>query len=271
MKSTFLTRLPITLIGIPAVIYLLREGGIIFAGFISIVIFLSLIEFYDLKTISGSRPNKFIGVLMALAICFMYIEFPNPNAINLLSFFTIMIILSLFLEMFSGHENPLDNINITFGGVLYIAGLLGTMIALRNWDSFNGTRFTMAMIFSVWLCDSCAYTFGMLWGKKKLIERVSPKKTIVGFVAGILGSFLSFYFMDNIGFIKIELNLIHLLILTFIVGICGQLGDFVESMFKRDAGVKDSGKILLGHGGVLDRFDSLIFTSPLVFIFVSFL
>jgi phosphatidate cytidylyltransferase len=62
-----------------------------------------------------------------------------------------------------------------------------------------------------------------------------------------------------------------LLILTFIVGICGQLGDFVESMFKRDAEVKDSGKILLGHGGVLDRFDSLIFTSPLVFIFVSFL
>ena len=77
--------------------------------------------------------------------------------------------------------------------------------------------------------------------------------------------------MDKIGFIQIELNFVHLLILTFIVGICGQLGDFVESMFKRDAGVKDSGKILLGHGGVLDRFDSLIFTSPLVFIFVSFL
>jgi phosphatidate cytidylyltransferase len=77
--------------------------------------------------------------------------------------------------------------------------------------------------------------------------------------------------MDSVGFIQIELSLSQLLILTFIVGICGQLGDFVESMFKRDAEVKDSGKILLGHGGVLDRFDSLIFTSPLVFIFVSFL
>ena len=271
MKSTFINRLPITLIGIPAVIYLLTEGGMIFAGFISIVVFLCLMEFYDLKTISGSRPNKLIGLFMALTICFMYIQFPNPNVINLLSFFTIMIIVSLFVEMFSGHDNPLDNITITFGGVLYIAVLLGTMIALRNWDSFNGTRFTMAMIFTVWLCDSCAYTFGMLWGKKKLIERISPKKTIVGFIAGIIGSFISFYFMDKVGFIQIELNLIHLLILTFIVGICGQLGDFVESMFKRDAGVKDSGKILLGHGGVLDRFDSLIFTSPLVLIFVSFL
>ena len=129
----------------------------------------------------------------------------------------------------------------------------------------------MVMIFSVWICDSCAYTFGILWGKKKLIERISPNKTIVGFVGGIVGSFASFYFMNTYGFIQYELSLIHILVLTFIVGVCGQLGDFVESMFKRDAGVKDSGKLLLGHGGVLDRFDSLIFTSPLIFIFVSFL
>ncbi len=130
---------------------------------------------------------------------------------------------------------------------------------------------TMAMIFSVWICDTMAYIFGILWGKKKLIERISPKKTVVGFLGGIVGAFVSFYVMNNLNFIQFELNGLHLLTLTFIVGVCGQLGDFVESMFKRDAGVKDSGKLLLGHGGVLDRFDSLIFTSPLVFIFVSFL
>ena len=152
-----------------------------------------------------------------------------------------------------------------------MAGLLGTMIALRNWDAFNGTRFTMAMIFSVWICDTAAYTFGTLWGKKKLIERISPKKTVVGFVGGIIGSFVSFYVLNDIGLLHYELDLFQLILLTFIVGICGQLGDFVQSMFKRDAGVKDSGKLLLGHGGVLDRFDSLIFASPLVFVFVSFL
>jgi len=269
MKSTFWTRLPITIVGIPAVIYVLKTGGIIFAGFVSLVIFLCLYEFYGFKRNNGFHPNYLIGMVMALIICFFYIEYPQPHLANIIAGFTFLIILSLFMELFSGKSDPIDNISITFGGVVYIAILLGTMIALRNWDALNGSRFTMSMIFSVWICDSCAYVFGMLWGKKKLIERVSPKKTVVGFVGGIVGSFVSFYLMNMNGFIQYDLSLVNIIILTIIVGVCGQLGDFVESMFKRDAGVKDSGKLLLGHGGVLDRFDSLIFTSPLVFIFVS--
>tara|TARA_B100001964_G_scaffold47945_1_gene53565 strand:+ start:121 stop:642 length:522 start_codon:yes stop_codon:yes gene_type:complete len=170
--------------------------------------------------------------------------------------------------MFSGHQNPFYNISITLSGLLYPAFLLGAMIALRNWDEMNGGNFTISMVVTVWICDSAAYTFGRLWGKQKLIERISPNKTVVGFIGGILGAFLSFYIMDQLGFIYQSLTIFDILILSFIVGVIGQLGDFVQSMFKRDAGVKDSGKLLLGHGGVLDRFDSLIFTSPAVLIFV---
>lgn len=271
MKSTLLTRLPVILAGIPLLVYLLNEGGMIFSSFVALIIFLCLFEFYGLGIKKGVRPSTFIGISMALVICFIYIQFPNINSVNIVSWLVALIILCLFIEMFSGRGNPIANIMYTFGGVVYIAGLLGTMIALRNLDLINGTRFTMAMIFSVWICDSAAYTFGTIWGKKKLIERISPKKTVVGFVGGIFGSFFAFYVMNTIGFIQSDLNSTHLLILTFITGFCGQLGDFVESMFKRDAGVKDSGKLLLGHGGVLDRFDSLIFTSPLVFVFVLFL
>ncbi|MDP6340071.1 MAG: phosphatidate cytidylyltransferase [Candidatus Marinimicrobia bacterium] len=270
-RSTLWTRLPIIVLGIPAIIYLLIEGGIIFAGFVAFVIFLSLLEFYGLKKASGLKPNGLIGIPMALSVCFLYIQYPNANPTNILSSILLLIILGLFMEMFSGRTNPIENISVTLGGVMYVAGLLGAMIALRNWDTLNGARFTMAMIFSVWICDSCAYIFGILWGKKKLIERISPKKTVVGFVGGIMGAFASFYVMNMYGFIRYDLSIENIFILTFIVGVCGQLGDFVESMFKRDAGVKDSGKLLLGHGGVLDRFDSLIITSPLVFIFVLFL
>ncbi|MEA1880802.1 MAG: phosphatidate cytidylyltransferase, partial [Candidatus Marinimicrobia bacterium] len=256
-KSTFWTRLPITILGIPAIIYLLIEGGIIFAGFVALVIFLCLLEFYGLKKASGLKPNALIGIPMALSVCFIYIQYPNAHPTNILTSILILIVVGLFMEIFSGRTKTIENISVTLGGVVYIAGLLGAMIALRNWDALNGARFTMAMIFSVWICDSCAYIFGILWGKKKLIERISPKKTVVGFVGGIIGSFVSFYLMNKYGFIQYDLSLVNILILTFIVGICGQLGDFVESMFKRDAGVKDSGKLLLGHGGVLDRFDSL--------------
>ena len=132
----------------------------------------------------------------------------------------------------------------------------------------NGGNFTISMVVTVWICDSAAYIFGRLWGKQKLIERISPNKTVVGFIGGIIGAFLSFYIMDQLGFIYQSLTIFDILILSFIVGVIGQLGDFVQSMFKRDAGVKDTGKLLLGHGGVLDRFDSLIFTSPVVLIFV---
>ena len=132
------------------------------------------------------------------------------------------------------------------------------MIALRNWDEMNGANFTISMIITVWICDSAAYIFGRLWGNKKLIERVSPNKTFGGFIGGIIGAFISFYIMNQMGFIYNSLAIFDIMILSFIVGVVGQLGDFVQSMFKRDAGVKDSGKLLLGHGGVLDRFDSLI-------------
>ncbi len=173
--------------------------------------------------------------------------------------------------MLSGNQNPFNNISVTLAGILYPAVLLGSMIALRNWDEMNGANFTISMIVTVWICDSAAYIFGRLWGNKKLIERVSPNKTVVGFIGGIIGAFISFYIMNQMGFIYNSLAIFDIMILSFIVGVVGQLGDFVQSMFKRDAGFKGSGKLLLGHGGVLDRFDSLIFTSPSVLIFVLYL
>jgi len=268
MKSTLSNRLPIILLGIPSVIYLLQVGGLLFSGFITIVVCLCVVEFYNLKSKEGVEPSYILGIPLTLIICYFYSQFPYVDGVFIVSSLLLLIITYLFYEMFSGHQKPFYNISITLSGLLYPTFLLGAMIALRNWDEMNGGNFTISMVVTVWICDSAAYTFGRLWGKQKLIERISPNKTVVGFIGGILGAFLSFYIMDQLGFIYQSLTIFDILILSFIVGVIGQLGDFVQSMFKRDAGVKDSGKLLLGHGGVLDRFDSLIFTSPAVLIFV---
>ena len=141
---------------------------------------------------------------------------------------------------------------------------MGSEMCIR--DSY-GTGFTMCMLISVWICDSFAYSFGKAFGKKKLIERLSPKKTLFGFIAGNVGSFSSIYILNYLQVTKVELSLSSMVVFAIIIGCFGQWGDIAESMFKREVNTKDSSSLLFAHGGFLDRCDSLILTSPLVLIF----
>ncbi|MEE9167424.1 MAG: phosphatidate cytidylyltransferase, partial [Candidatus Neomarinimicrobiota bacterium] len=126
----------------------------------------------------------------------------------------------------------------------------------------------------IWISDSAAYAFGKKWGKKKILERVSPKKTITGSVAGLVSAVGFYLLVWRMGLLEssqsaVSLSGIDALALGLIVGLFGQLGDFAESAVKRDMGVKDSGSILPGHGGVLDRFDSLSVASPMTFLYLT--
>ena len=133
---------------------------------------------------------------------------------------------------------------------------------------YAGGRYLIMLLGAIWLCDTAAYSAGSKLGRHKLAPQISPNKTIEGAVAGLITSFISFVVLGWI-FLP-ELSLTMALASGAIVGVFGQLGDLVESRFKRDAGVKDTSSILPGHGGLLDRFDSLIFVSPFLYALFYF-
>ena len=264
-------RLPVIIIGIPSVLLILNEGGQIFFIALTVIALICINEFYGIAKSKELEPNIILGNLSVVAISYLYFNIYQNSLVEFLFISFLVVIAIIFFESFKNSKKPLLNISVTFMGVFYIGVLFTSLIALRQYDSFNGTYFSLAMIVSVWICDSFAYIFGKLFGKMKLIERLSPKKTLVGFIAGIGGAFISMYSLNYFDIIQYDLSLKSIFIFAFIIGFFGQWGDIAESMLKRDANIKDSGKILLGHGGFLDRCDSLIFTSPLTLLYALYL
>lgn len=254
------------ILGITGILFFIWLGSIWFALFITAVMLLALFEYYQIAKLKKTHPIIWIGLLASLFIAYFYYYQPK---IDVFSIIVAFIMVALFIELFRNKPNPTENFNITIGGILYIPLLVGTLIGIRNFDTANATNFTFALFISIWICDSAAYYAGKYFGKKKIYPRVSPNKTVVGSTAGLIFAFITYMVMDKTGFIKFDLDITQIIILSVISGVFGQAGDFVESLFKRDANVKDSGVLLLGHGGVLDRFDSLIIASPLVFIFLN--
>ncbi len=259
----------VSTLGIPGILLFIWLGGIWFAFFILAVMMLALFEYYQMAKLKNTHPIIWAGLLASVIIAYFYYYQPNIELIYVFSIIITFVIVILFIELFRKKPNPTENFNITIGGILYIPLLVGTLIGIRNFDTAHATNFTFALFVSIWICDSAAYIAGKKFGKKKIYPRASPNKTVVGSVAGLIFSFITYIVLDKIGFIKFDLDIVQITILSIISGIFGQTGDFVESLFKRDANVKDSGPLLLGHGGVLDRFDSLIIASPLVYIFLN--
>ncbi len=257
-------------LGIPGLLVIIWLGGIYFTILMSVVIVLALKEFYGIyreKGINASFPLGLVG-----ATFFIWFYHYEPY-INMLSFIQIAIgftILTLLIELLSGKDYPASNLSYTLFGIIYIPMLLGSLIAIRQMDMTYSTHFTFTIFLSVWLCDSAAFAFGTKWGKKKILPRISPNKSWVGSIAGILSVFIFFYILSIFHLPAQGFSMTDIMVFTIISGIFGQLGDFVESMFKRDVGIKDSSTILLGHGGVLDRFDSLIFVAPLAYFYLHF-
>jgi len=157
--------------------------------------------------------------------------------------------------------------HINFSFLICLVGIdAGIIIGIEKFT----VKITLALFLSVWICDTGAFFFGKKFGKKKILPDVSPKKTWVGTIAGFICSVIFLLILNQFGYFPELFTLIDVLALGIIAGLFGQFGDWAESLLKREAGVKDTSNILAGHGGILDRFDSLTFAAPLTLIYCTY-
>jgi phosphatidate cytidylyltransferase len=170
-------------------------------------------------------------------------------------------------ELFRGSpEQGLINAAVNLFGTVYIGFMFAYILLLRFIPGKNGLVYVLFTVLVTWANDSAAYFVGINFGKHKLSPKISPNKSIEGSIGGLAGGLfaatvLSWYFQKPVGL---------MLLLGSIIVVAGQFGDLVESVIKRNADVKDSGSFLPGHGGVLDRFDSLLLSAPVVYYIVTY-
>ncbi len=241
-------------------------GGLFFLAVAGIIVLASTLEYYALARRKGARPHPAVGLPGALLILAGFYLNSVPVALAALVFITVT---AAIWEVFRGPENSVFNLASTVFGPAYIAGLFGHLVLVRQFPLMRNVpydyagRWIVALFLTVWICDTAAFFVGSSVGKHRLAPRVSPNKTWEGAVAGLVAALLSAYLFDLL-FLR-GLTAVDVAVFGAIVGVFGQISDLTESLIKRDAGVKDSSRLIPGHGGMLDRFDSLILIAPALY------
>ena len=270
LGERFLTAILFVIVLLGSIIQSESTSAILFF----IIILLCQREFYNFFKPTDIKPQKLVGIVgglgfFATSVIANQSDF-TPNTL----FLIIPIVFIIFvIELFRNRTQPIANISYTIMGIIYVAVPFTLLHELSYYKDFQFTttynyHIMLGYFFVLWANDTGAYLVGRSIGKTKLFERISPKKTWEGSIGGaILG--LGIGYVNSLLFD--DLNLITWLGLALIVVIFGSLGDLVESLFKRSLNIKDSGKLLPGHGGVLDRFDGIFISAPLVYTYLKLL
>ena len=263
----------INLLGIPSLLAIIVAGDSfyqlpIFSIFIGIVLYLGIKEIPVLIKDSNGQP-----FLLPLLIFMTILQIDrHPSIAWNIPVYNILIGLTLTAmttEIFRKKQTPLLNITALVFAFIWLGVMLGSLSNLRN-IPYIGFSITLALFLSVWICDTAAFGFGMKFGKSKILPEISPKKTWVGCFSGLISSVIFMMMIYRFNFFTFHVSHIDAIILGIIAGVFGQLGDFSESLLKREANIKDTSNFLRGHGGILDRFDSLTFAAPLTLIYCNY-
>ena len=249
-------------------------GAYAYGALMLLIIVVGMWEFFNIAAATGARPHRTMGITAGVVFfltCF--IQWVNPMSGGLgadlliagVLYFSVLLPLSFVVELFHDSETPVRNVATTLMAVFYVAYPISLMLFIPGLITGEWTAEAFLFyLFIVWGNDVFAYLTGVSIGKHKMAPRISPKKSWEGFIGGIVGALV----MGAIGSFVVGGGLGLWLGLAVVVAITSVFGDLVESMFKREANIKDSGNIIPGHGGILDRFDALFISTPFAFVYL---
>ncbi|MBT3384232.1 MAG: phosphatidate cytidylyltransferase [Prolixibacteraceae bacterium] len=257
-----------------AIVTVILSGTLIhpfvFAIIFASLLFFTLLEFYRLVEVAGYSPQKKVGLslgLLLFVICFSAVYGIIPIRFCLL--FIPFLILILLFNVINKNTETIKNSAVTLTGFVYVV-VPFSLLNFIVYPGFSGNSefypwILAGIFFIIWIYDSLAYVAGSMFGKHKMAKNISPKKSWEGLIGGaifaiIMGILNAVLFQ--------EISMLSWVVIAIIVVLFGTFGDLFESKLKRNLGIKDSGKILPGHGGFLDRFDSFLFAVPVIYVWL---
>jgi phosphatidate cytidylyltransferase len=249
------------IIALPVLLIVTIAGGNLFKASVIIITGIALQEY--INAYKNTQSKAILGVLGAGFL--LYYPIINIYGFEyVLPVIFLVVILSLATPIFTKSYTVISS-SVTITGFIYIVGFFSLLILMR--EHTNGDRLIWLVFIIAWCSDTFAYFAGRTLGKRKLCPEVSPKKTVEGSIGGVLGCVVGVVIWGYVNQ-TISFEWVQLIILAILGSIVSQIGDLSASLIKRHIGIKDYGKIMPGHGGILDRFDSILFVTPVVYYYI---
>lgn len=268
-----LPRILTAVIGVPLVLLSIYWGGIPFFVLMSGVVFFSLREYFLIAKKASYNPHTIIGIICGyvffISIFLSSTSFSQKTDHQLVPITMTVILVVVFLcELLKkSPKRVIERISVTFLGVFFIPWAFSHLARIYYLKP-HGKEWVFFLFLLIWILDTAAYFFGLKFGKNRLAESVSPKKSVEGLVAAILSAGIVAPLLARLLSLKNYLGFIESVIIGILIAAVSQFSDLSESLLKRDADIKDSDLLLPGHGGILDRFDSFLFTAPLLYYYI---
>lgn len=257
-KTRLLSGILLVIIALATII----SGGDVLFATLLMISFIGMTEIYKVLEISGKALG--IAGYVAAVIYYFLIRFQRTDL--LIMFVIAFLIVLMVIYVFTYPKYRSEQIMLAFFGLFYVAFMLSYVYQIRMLP--QGAFLVWLVFLCSWGCDTCAYCVGMLFGKHKMAPKLSPKKSIEGAIGGVVGAALLgvlYAYLINRLTLGTDANLLQYAVICGVGGMISQVGDLAASAIKRNHDIKDYGKLIPGHGGILDRFDSVIFTAPIIY------